>query len=81
MESKIVKYKISGKDRRIVKKRLSELKLFLKDFWYTHQMDKDMASFYGGSFTYPMSDEDAQLLYDETNEEVVLLQKKLEEHE
>lgn len=57
-------YRIHGKERRVLKKELGELKRFIKNFWYYRQLDKDMSHFYGGSENYPMSDEDAQKVYD-----------------
>lgn len=56
-------YKISGNERKKLKKELSILKLVHKDFFYHHQLDKDMVSFYGGSVDYPMSDYNAKNLY------------------
>lgn len=53
-------YKINGVERRKLKKELSELKSLCKSFWYYHQLDKDMSSFYGGSGDFPMSDEKAK---------------------
>lgn len=64
-------YKIHGKERRLLKKELSETKSFVKDFWYYHQMDKDMSSFYGSSEGYPMSDESAQKIYDKNCNKIV----------
>lgn len=49
-------YKIHGSERKKLKKELSEIKSFIKTFWYYHQLDKDMSSFYGDS-TWLMSDE------------------------
>jgi hypothetical protein len=72
------KFKISGKKRRIVKTRLSFLKSYLKTFWWDHQMEKDMSSFYGGTV---MSDEDAQIKYNEAADEISAIEKKLQEHE
>lgn len=57
-------YRIYGRERRELKKELSLLKSSVKNFWYYHQLDKDMASFYGCSEGYPMSDEYAQRIYD-----------------
>ena len=65
-------YKIHGDERREFKNVRSHLRRFVKDFWHDHQMDKDMASFYGGSGGFPMSDEDAKTLY---NTKVVDLEK------
>ena len=70
-------YKIHGAARREMKKRASLLKGFLKTFWYDHQMDKDMASFYGGSPGYPMSDEAAQEMFDTKTKELEILNAKL----
>lgn len=52
-------YKIHGSERKKLKKELSEIKSFIKTFWYYHQLDKDMSSFYGDS-TWLMSDESAK---------------------
>jgi hypothetical protein len=54
-----LQFKINGIERRKLKKELSELKSLCKSFWYYHQLDKDMCSFYGGSVDFPMSDEEA----------------------
>lgn len=70
-------YKIYGSERRKLKKQLSLLKSFLKNFWHHHQVDKDMASFYGGSDTFPMSDEDAKLMYDNKKEDIQELESRL----
>lgn len=60
-------YKIHGFERREIKKALSQLKRYVKNFWHYHQLDKDMASFYGSSKGYPMSDEEAQKKFDSAN--------------
>lgn len=52
-------YKINGVERRKLKKELSDLKSSCNNFWYYHQLDKDMCSFYGGYGDFPMSDEKA----------------------
>lgn len=57
-------YKIHGKERRVLKKELGSLKRYVKNFWYYHQMDKDMSSFYGSSGGYSISDECAKAIYD-----------------
>ena len=43
-------YKIHGIERRQLKKELGELKRYVKNFWYYHQLDKDMTSFYSVNF-------------------------------
>jgi hypothetical protein len=68
-------YKINGTERRVLKKELSNLRRFVKNFWHFHQIDKDMADFYGSNSWFPMSDEDAKKKFDETNNKI----KKLEE--
>ena len=39
-------YKITGKQRRALKKELHDLRVFESKFWYFHQLDKDCAKFY-----------------------------------
>ena len=70
-------FKIHGNARREKKKELFELKTFLKNFWFDHQMDKDMASFYGSTDTFPMSDEKAQKMFDEKSKQMEKLEKEL----
>jgi hypothetical protein len=70
-------FKIYGKERRELKKKLSLLKVYYKSFWHYHTMDKDMAMVYGGTDTYPMSDEKAKDLYDSTGREIKTLEEKL----
>jgi len=70
-------YKIHGIERRQLKKKLGELKRYVKNFWYYHQLDKDMTSFYGGKDGYPMSDEEAQKRVDKANSEIKALEKRL----
>ena len=72
-------YKIHGKERRKIKKELAELKSYVKDFWFLHQLDKDMAWFYGCEGDYPMSDEKAKILYDRANQKIKELESKLSE--
>lgn len=72
----ITNFKISGKERRKVKKELSELKSFMKSFWHEHQMEKDMSSFYGGS-DMVMEDDVAKELYDKTMKQIKTLEESL----
>ena len=72
-------YKINGLDRRKVKKHLSELKSFIKDFWHYHNLDKDMYSFYSPDDNSMMSDTDAQLLYDSKKNEIDKITAELDE--
>lgn len=72
-------YKINGLERRKVKKHLSELKSFVKDFWYYHNLDKDMYSFYSPDDNSMMSDANAQLLYDSKIEEIDKITADLDE--
>jgi hypothetical protein len=70
-------YKISGLERRKIKKELAQLKLFYKDFWHYHQLEKDMVSLYSPNHNYIMSDNDAQKLYDKTNKKIKSIEKDL----
>jgi hypothetical protein len=70
------KFKISGDERRALKKRLSFLKSFYKNFWWEHQIEKDMNSFYGGT---TMTDDRAKMIYDNTNLEILKLENLLKE--
>jgi len=69
-------FKIYGIERRKVKKELSELNSYVKNFWYFHQLDKDMASFYGGEERL-MNDVDAQQKIDQAKNKIKELQIKL----
>lgn len=70
-------FKINGKKRRELKKELSGLRAFVKDFWYYHQLDKDMGSFYGKTKNYPMCDKKAQIMFDDSNKKIDELEHKL----
>jgi hypothetical protein len=70
-------FKIHGAERRCLKKELTDLKSFAKNFWHFHQLDKDMTSFYGGKDDYPMSDELAQQKFDKTNDDIKKIEEKL----
>lgn len=74
-------YKINGLERRKVKKKLAELKSFVKNFWHYHNLDKDMYSFYSTDNIGLMSDSDAnaQLLYDSKIEEIDKITTELDE--
>lgn len=72
-------YKIHGLERRQLKKELAKLKHLYKTFWYYHNLDKDMAVFFGGSAGYPMSDEKAKERHQEISEEIKSIQLKLQE--
>ena len=75
------KFKISGQERRELKKSLRQLKSFKKGFWHYHQLDKDMCAFISPEKVgeYPMSDEEAQKRYDKVQMEIEKLTKQLEE--
>lgn len=70
-------YKIHGLERRQLKKELGKLKRYVKNFWYYHQLDKDMTSFYGGKDGYPMSDDEAQKRVDEAKKQIQELENRL----
>lgn len=61
---------ISGIERRKVKKELSSLKRFINNFWYFHQLEKDMGS-------CMMTDKDAKIMFDKRSKEITQIQIKL----
>lgn len=72
-------FKIHGFQRRKLKKELAELKSYAKSFWHLHQLDCDMASFYGGSEGFPMNDEVADKSYQEIKNKIEKLETILKE--
>jgi len=79
-------FKISGQERRDLKKLLNEYKAYEKGFWHYHQLDKDMCAFTTPTWevqkdtkAYPMSDEEAQKRYDELLTKINKIDNKLEE--
>lgn len=72
-------YKIHGLERRAKKKELSSLKSLVNTFWHWHQMDKDMASIYGGQDGYPMSDNEASTRFEKAKKEMEEMQLLLDE--
>lgn len=70
-------YKIHGIERRQLKKELGELKRYVKNFWYYHQLDKDMASFYGSKKGFPMSDGEAQKRVNKAKKQIQELENRL----
>ena len=69
-------YKIYGKERKKLKKELSLSRWFVKDFWSSHEIEKDMTCFFDGRM---MSDEDARKLFDETKARIIELEDLLKE--
>lgn len=72
-------YKIHGLERREKKKKLSSLKSLVRNFWHSHQMDKDMAFVYGGQEGYPMSDEKAAIMFEKLKKDMEVMQLLLDE--
>lgn len=72
-------YKISGQERRQLKKELSELKSYAKGFWRYHQLDVDMNSIYGGDNSYVLSDNKAQEKFNKINPQIETIQTSLNE--
>lgn len=75
-------YKVFGMERRNLKKKLSQIKSYVKNFWYYHQLEKDMHSFYGGpksgaTGSYPMSDNIAQKKFDQANKQISAIEAQL----
>ena len=62
-------YKISGQERRLEKKRLSQLKYFVKMFWFNENIDR----VYGGG----MEEENCLKLLQEKQKEIDELEKEL----
>jgi len=62
---------ISGDERRQEKKRLAELKQFVKMFWYFEDIDR----VYGGG----LEDEKCEKLLEQKNKEIKVLEEKLAE--
>ena len=75
------KFKISGQERRELKKLLNEYKSYEKGFWHYHQLDKDMYSFISPDKKHqpPMSYEEAQKRYDKVVRNIERITKELEE--
>jgi hypothetical protein len=69
-------YKISGRNRRIVKKELSKLKEMKKRFWYYDNIDKDFTEQTEDSIK---EDEIANNRYNEILLEIIELENKLSE--
>lgn len=70
-------FKIHGTKRRQLKKELNKLKLYVKNFWYYHELEKDMISFYGSKETYHISDEDAQIKINNTKTKIKKIKEQL----
>lgn len=70
-------YKITGKKRKKIKKEISQLKTEIKNFWYFHQIDKDFAFCYGSTDNYPISDDEAKMIYEDLVDRQKYLEKKL----
>lgn len=70
-------YKIHGIERRHLKKELGKLKIYVENFWYYHQLDKDMTSFYRGKDDYPMSDNEAKKRVDKAKKQIQELKDRL----
>lgn len=70
-------YKIHGKERRNLKKELSLLKLYVKNFWYYHQLDKDMSIIYSKCNNYPMDDDTAKDKYNKAKNKIKNIEQQL----
>ena len=80
-KTKMSKFKISGQERRNLKKILHEYISYETGFWHYHQLDKDMCAFVSSDKAgeYLMSDEETQKRYDKIVSKIEELKKKLEE--
>ena len=70
-------FKIYGQRRRELKKKLGELKRYVKNFWYFHQLEKDMFMFLKSGNV--MTDDEAQKKFDQVSAEIAELEAKLAE--
>lgn len=70
-------YKIHGLERRVLKKELAELKSFVKNYWYYHQLDKDMYAIYGCDDSKLLRDKEAQIKLDNTEIKIKQLEERL----
>lgn len=71
-------YKINGLERRALKKELSELRHFVKEFWRFHNLEKDMARIYNSEHSV-MADDSANILYESKKRQVQRLEDILDE--
>ena len=69
-------YRISGLERRKLKSHLSSIKSLVKNWSYMHQMEKDMASFYGGNV---MSDKESDLRLENFRKEIIITEELLKQ--
>ncbi len=74
-------FKIHGQKRREYKKQYFELSSFVKNFWYYHNLDKDMAIITGieSKDGYPMNDDDAMKKFEMANNKLKKMKLKLDE--
>ena len=70
-------YKISGTERRKLKKELAILKRYVRYFWYYHQLDKDMYFIHGCDSSKLMTDEEARKKVDKALAEISEIEKQL----
>lgn len=71
-----VKYVLSGTARKKYKKELSLLRQYIRNFWYFHKLEKDMCPPCKNTL-YPMSDEQAQKLYNKACTKALQMQYQL----
>lgn len=77
----IPQFKIHGRERREFKKKYFELRSFVRNFWYYHNLDKDMAIITGAESDngYPMTDEKAQKIFEKESAKLKEMELKLNE--
>ena len=64
-------FKIHGKERRIKKKTLSDVKSFVKNFWRFHQLEKDMGC------KHILDDKKAEKMYNDNCKKIELIELEL----
>jgi hypothetical protein len=75
----MTQFVISGKPRRALKKVLSSLKSLSNGFWHFHQITKDIEGYDSGGSDYPMSDNAAQVRFDELSVKINAIEAMLKE--
>ena len=70
-------YKIHGTKRRELKKELSKLKSFVKNYWRYYNLDNDMYRFYGCQNPNLPTKEQAQKQLDAASLKIVEIESRL----
>jgi hypothetical protein len=74
-------YKIKGEKRRKLKKEKNELQSYIDNFWYHHQLEKDMYLGFGYASKRLMTDKQAEQKFKEAQQELKEIENLLNEEE